>query len=344
MPPVEPMLATLSRQLPVEDGLLYEPKWDGFRCLVFRDHSTVELQSKAQKSLTRYFPEVAAAVRALRPPRFALDGELVVPSERGLSFDALLQRVHPAASRVEKLAAETPALLLVFDLLATGEKTSLLEAPLERRRPRLQTWAERYLGEESDGTVRLSPATVEREVALEWLEKLRGVDGVVSKDLDAPYRAGRRDAMVKIKRIRTADCVVGGFRRSSTGDGVGSLLLGLFDDEGRLHHVGFTSGLTDAQRVELLDLLEPFVEEPGFTGRAPGGPSRWSRDGGGAFEPLRPELVVEVAYDHVSGGRFRHGTRFERWRPDKAPRQCTLDQIEMERSDAMRLLEGAGAV
>lgn len=192
--------------------------------------------------------------------------------------------------------------------------------------------------------MRLSPATTDREAALEWLRGLHGVDGVVAKDLDAPYRAGERDAMVKVKRIRAADCVVGGFRRSSDGEGVGSLLLGLFDDEGLLHHVGFTSGFSDAERVELLDAVEPLVEPPGFTGRSPGGPSRWSRDGrGSGFEPLRPELVVEVGYDHVTGGRFRHGTRFERWRPDKAPEQCRMDQIETERSDALRLLEGAGA-
>ena len=340
--PLPPMEATTAEALPDGGPWLFEPKWDGFRCVVFRDGADVELQSKARKSLTRYFPEVAEAVRALRPRAFALDGELVVPSEGGLSFDALLQRVHPAESRVERLSRETPALLLVFDLLATGPKTSLLDAPLERRRPRLESWAERYL-EEGRGSVRLSPATRERSEAEAWLRKLHGVDGVVAKVLDAPYRSGQRDGMVKVKRFRTADCVVGGFRRSSKGAGVGSLLLGLYDDEGLLHHVGFTSGLTDEARAETLELLEPRIEPPGFTGRAPGGPSRWSRDGRSeAWEPLRPELVVEVGFDHVSGGRFRHGTRFERWRPDKAPEQCTMEQIAPARGDALRLLAASG--
>ncbi len=336
--PLDPMEATSVDELPAGPDWLYEPKWDGFRCLTFRDGAEVELQSKAGKSLTRYFPEVAEAVRTLRPRRFALDGELAVPAGDGLDFDALLQRVHPAESRVRRLASETPALLLVFDLLATGEKTSLLDVPLERRRPRLEGWADRYL--EAEGDLRLSPATGDRDEAEAWLRRLRGVDGVVAKVLDAPYRSGSRDGMVKVKRIRTADCVVGGFRRASSGTGVGSLLLGLYDDEGRLHHVGFTSSFSDEQRRGLLDVVKPLVGPPGFTGRAPGGPSRWNGGEASPWEPLRHELVVEVAYDQVTAGRFRHGTRFQRFRPDKAPRQCTLEQLGPTGAGALALLDG----
>jgi ATP-dependent DNA ligase len=342
--PLEPMEASTTDALPEpterpdgsEASVLYEPKWDGFRCLVFRDGDVVELQSKSSKSLTRYFPEIVDAVRALRPPRFVLDGELAVPADGRLSFDALLQRIHPAETRVRKLARETPAELFLFDLLATGEKTSLVEVPLADRRRRLEEWAERYLDEAP--AIHLSPATLERREAAAWLADLTGVDGVMVKALDRPYLPGSRDAMVKVKRYRSADCVVGGFRRSSSGPGLGSLLLGLYDD-GLLHHVGYTSSFGQEEGEALLKSLQ---EGPGFTGKAPGGPSRWSRGKDRSWEPVRPEVVVEVRYDHVSGGRFRHGTKLLRVRPDKAPEQCTLDQIRRMGEDALTLLREGG--
>lgn len=335
--PLPPMEATTAEAIPDREHLQFEPKWDGFRCIAYRDGATVELQSKAMKSLTRYFPEMVDALKALRPRRFVLDGELVVPVEGRLDFDALLQRIHPAESRIRRLAAETPSTFVAFDLLATGAKTSLLDRPLDERRPKLEAWADRYLGDA--GRVHLSPATTDRTEAEGWLARLKGVDGVMVKDRTAAYRSGERDGMVKVKRYRTADCVVGGFREASSGDGVGSLLLGLYDEDGLLHHVGYTSSLDAGQRKELLERLRPLVEPPGFTGRSPGGPSRWDREGRSSeFHPLRPELVVEVRYDHFSGDRFRHGTRFERWRPDKAPEQCTFEQVRVKGPGALPLV------
>ena len=328
-PPFPPMEAKTRAKLPDDDGWQYEPKWDGFRCVVFRDGGDVHLQSKSMKPLERYFPEVVEMVAALPPKQFVIDAEIVVPVDGRLSFDDLLQRIHPAESRVRRLARETPASLIVFDLLATGAKTSLLERPLAERRPRLEDWAGKYM----DGAPRfqLSPATTDIDVARRWLAEMGGVDGVVAKRLDQAYVSGER-AMVKVKRMRTADCVVGGFRWSSnSGKGkdraLGSLLLGLYDDDGLLHHVGFTSGFSNQERKELVAVVEPLMGPPGFTGNAPGGPSRWSTDRSAQWEPLRHELVAEVEYDHFTGGRFRHATRFKRWRPDKAPALCTFGQI-----------------
>ncbi len=322
--PLPPMEARTREEMPAGEGWQFEPKWDGFRCLVFRDGGQVELQSKSCKSLTRYFPEVVEAVSSLEGHDFVLDTELVVPVEGALSFDQLLQRIHPAESRVRRLAGEHPAWLVAFDLLAEGS-TSHLERPLTERRAALEAFASARFPDAE--RVRLSPATRRRERATRWLEELRGVDGVMAKRLDEPYRSGEREGMVKVKRLRTADCVVGGFRRASSGQGVGSLLFGLYGEDGLLHHVGFSSSFPARDRTRFLELLEPLVEPPGFTGKAPGGPSRWSRGRSAEWEPVRPELVAEVQYDHFSGGRFRHGTKFLRWRPDKAPRQCTLDQI-----------------
>jgi ATP-dependent DNA ligase len=322
-----PMEARLVDEIPAGPGWQYEPKWDGFRCLVFRDGDTVALRSKAGRPLERYFPDVVAAVRAVPARRFVLDGELVVPVRGQLSFDDLLQRIHPAPTRVRRLAAERPAMLIAFDLLVDAEGRSRTARPLAERRPRLEAFARAHLG--GAASIRLSPATVDLEAARSWLSRAGGnLDGIVAKRLDAPYRSGTREGMVKVKRARTADCVVGGFRYAAGARVVGSLLLGLYDADGLLHHVGFTSGFPAAERKALLARLRPLRGGSGFTGRAPGGPSRWSTERSGEWEPLAPRLVAEVAYDHVTSGRFRHGTRFLRWRPDKAPRQCSMDQIE----------------
>lgn len=335
-PPLAPMEARSTDTIPVDGEWLYEPKWDGFRCIVFRDHSTVELQSKSSKSLTRYFPEVADAVRALGARQFVLDCELLVPEGDDVAFDLLLQRVHPAESRVRRLAEETPAWLVAFDLLARGSTRSLLDRPLAQRRSALVDFARDYFADAP--RLHLTPASEDPGVAGEWLDQLSGVDGVMAKDPRREYASGSRDAMWKVKRRRTADCVVGGFRYAKNG-GVGSLLLGLYDDAGLLHHVGFCSAFTDAERGRLLDLVEPLIEEPGFTGDRPGGPSRWSTERSSQWKPLRNELVVEVGYDHFTGGRFRHGTALERWRPEKEPRQCTMDQVEREGRGALRVLK-----
>ncbi|HYC33308.1 MAG TPA: ATP-dependent DNA ligase, partial [Gemmatimonadales bacterium] len=275
----------------------------------------------------RYFPDVVESLAALTPRRFVLDGEIVIPVDGRLSFDELLLRVHPAASRVRTLVEAHRACLVVFDLLVDERGRSLAGLPLEQRRERLEAFAARHIGENE--AIVLSDATRRLATARRWLAGGRGgdLDGVVAKRLDLPYRSGERDGMLKVKRQRTADCVVGGYRYASKGGGIGSLLLGLYDGEGLLHHVGFCSSLTAKERGTLLARLEPLRKPPGFTGRAPGGPSRWSTERSAQWEPVDPRLVVEVGYDHVSGGRFRHGTRFLRWRPDKAPRQCTMEQI-----------------
>jgi ATP-dependent DNA ligase len=319
----------------------YEPKWDGFRCLAFRDGDSVALQSKAGEPLERYFPELVEALLAVTANRFVLDGEIVIPHGKSLSFDALLQRIHPAESRVRKLSAETPAILIVFDLLVDEKGASLVGETLEERRPKLERFASRFL--EGHPSLRLSPASDDPATAIRWYEKTRGaLDGVIAKRRDLPYRSGDRTGMQKIKQRRTADCVVGGFRYASKGGGIGSLLLGLYDDEGLLHHVGFTSGLSAGERVSLVAKLKPLIKAPGFTGNAPGGPSRWSTERSTEWEPLQPKLVVEVEYDHVSGNRFRHGTSLVRWRPDKAPRQCTFEQIARPEGSMLQLLDGAG--
>jgi ATP-dependent DNA ligase len=322
--------------LPVGPEWWYEPKWDGFRCLAYREGDTVTLMSKAGKPLTRYFPDVVESLLALSATRFVLDGELVVPANGALSFDQLLQRIHPAASRVNLLASQTPAWPIVFDLLSHG-KASLVDTPLAERRARLEAFINRYAADSE--RIRLSPTTASVAVARRWLGRDRtGLDGVVAKRRDLPYQAGARTGMEKVKRIRTADCVVGGFRYASRGGSVGSLLLGLYDDAGLLDHVGFTSSFTATQRPELMSLVSPHIGGTGFTGRAPGGPSRWSTERSTEWIALEPTLVVEVAYDHFSDGRFRHGTAFRHWRPDKAPRQCTMDQLPHEGHSALRLL------
>jgi ATP-dependent DNA ligase len=316
----------------------YEPKWDGFRCVAFRDGASGELQSKSLQPLTRYFPELAEAVAALKPKRFALDGEIAVPEGNGFSFDALLQRIHPAASRVKRLSVETPAIYIVFDLLAGEDGQSLISKSLRERRRKLEAFAARYLSK--GGSIRLSPATPDLAQAKKWLGATGAtLDGVIAKRLDLDYRVGERDGMQKIKNFRSADCVVGGFRYGTKTKVVGSLLLGLYDEEGLLHHVGFTSGITAADRPVLTKKLEKLIAAPGFTGKAPGGPSRWSAGKDTTWQPLKHSLVVEVRYDHVTGGRFRHGTKLLRWRPDKSPRQCKLDQLTQKRSDLLRLLE-----
>ena len=320
-----PMEARLVEDLPDEPGWQFEPKWDGFRCLAFRAGDAIELRAKSGKPLARYFPEMTAALRGLAPDRFVLDGELVIPTGDTFSFDALQMRLHPAESRIKKLAAETPAVLFLFDLLATPDGETFLQTPLLQRRAALEAFF-RSIG--AVEAVRLSPFTRDVAEARGWLEASGGaLDGVIAKRLDGIYQPGER-AMLKIKKRRTADCVVGGFRYERNSRRVGSLLLGLYNREGKLDHVGFTATLHDLDRKALTKRLEALIMPPGFTGNAPGGPSRWSTERSGEWQPLRPELVVEVRYDHVSDGRFRHGARLVRWRPDKSPRQCTFEQIE----------------
>jgi ATP-dependent DNA ligase len=341
--PFAAMEALVADEIPVPPGWLYEPKWDGFRCLVFRDGEKVVLQSKAGKSLTRYFPDVVDAIAALGAKRFVVDGEIVVPVDGALSFDDLLQRIHPAASRVRTLAASHPAMLLLFDLLVDVRGTSLVAKPLRERRARLERFTERFV--DGSGRIQLSPSTDSLAEARRWFRSAGGgLDGVIAKRADAEYSTGQRDAMIKVKHLRTADCVVGGFRYTSKGRALGSLLLGLHDDEGLLHHVGFTSSFSAEERRGLLAKVERLIRPPGFTGQAPGGPSRWSTDRSADWKPLAPKLVVEVQYDHVSGIRFRHGTKLVRWRPDKAPGQCTLDQITGHGRDVLALIGKMRAV
>jgi ATP-dependent DNA ligase len=324
--PYPPMEASSVDELPDGSDWQYEPKWDGFRCLAFRDDDDIRIQSKAGKPLGRYFPDVVELLAGLTAQRFVLDGEIVIPVDGKLSFDELLLRVHPAESRVRALAEAHPARLEVFDLLVDERGRSLVSLPLRERRPKLEAFAGRFLP--ARGRIALSRATRSAATGRRWLADGGGdLDGVIAKRLTLPYRSGERDGMVKVKRHRTADCVVGGFRYASKGRSVGSLLLGLYDEEGLLNHVGFTSSLRADQRKGLTERLERLIEPPGFTGRAPGGPSRWSTERSAEWEPLRPELVIEVGYDHVSGERFRHGTRFLRWRPDKDPRQCRMSQL-----------------
>ena len=323
-PALAPMEAKLVAELPGDPGWQFEPKWDGFRALVFRDGSHVEILSKSGKSLARYFPEIVALVSAIEQAKFVLDGELILPIGDVLSFDALQARLHPAESRIRKLAHETPAQLMLFDCLADGDD-DLLDQPLGKRRAALQAFHARHGGP----ALLLSPCG-ELSAARAWLAQTGGaLDGVVAKPLEGPYRPGER-AMLKVKQHRTADCVVGGFRRAKDGAGVASLLLGLYDDAGHLNHVGFTSGIAATDRSTLAATLEPLIEAPGFTGKAPGGPSRWNNGKESEWEPLRNDLVAEVLYDQVTGARFRHGTRLLRWRPDKAPAQCRMEQLIYE--------------
>jgi ATP-dependent DNA ligase len=335
--PFPPMEALSVDEIPEGIDWQYEPKWDGFRCLIFREGAKIDLQSKSGRSLTRYFPELVAAVAALKPKRFVLDGEIVVPHGQAFSFDDLLQRIHPAASRVQRLAAETPALLIVFDLLLADSEI-LAENPLAARRKLLEGFAHKYLrGQKS---IRLSPATTRITDAKKWLKQVGAtLDGIIAKRRDLPYESGTRHGMQKIKNFRSADCVVGGFRYNEGKKTVGSLLLGLYDDRGLLNHIGFTSSLNSEEKKALTGRLEKLIAPPGFTGDKPGGPSRWSTKRSAQWQPLKPKLVVEICYDHFSEGRFRHGTRLLRWRPDKTPRQCTMDQLRQKKADLMSLLK-----
>jgi ATP-dependent DNA ligase len=324
-------------EIPTGDEWQYEPKWDGFRCIAFRDGGKVFLQSKAGQPLARYFPDVVAALQRLPAKRFVLDGELAIPVDGALVFDELQLRLHPAASRVQKLAAAHPALFIVFDLLADTDSKSLLTQPLRERREKLEVFARHNF--KGQNTVRLSPATTDLEKAKKWFDKTGGdLDGVIGKLIDAPYASGERTAVVKVKQVRTADCVVGGFRYATGAPVIGSLLLGLYDNDGLLNHVGFTSAFKASERKALTKKFEALKKPPGFTGDAPGGPSRWSTERSAEWEPVDPKIVVEVTYDHFTGGRFRHGTKIVRYRPDKAPKQCTMDQVEHREGKSLALL------
>jgi len=319
------MEALLAAELPDGDGWQFEPKWDGFRCLARRAGDEVTLTSKSGKPLGRYFPDVVEMLGGLKERRFLIDGELIIPVGDALSFDALQLRLHPAESRVRKLASEHPAELMLFDVLELGGK-ELTGEPLAKRRDAL----EKFFAKNRVPRLHLSPMTRDRRTALQWLERSGGaLDGVIAKRADLEYRSGER-AMVKVKQQRTADCVVGGFRYAEKKKVVGSLLLGLYDDKGLLNHVGFTSAIPANEREPLTARLEKLIHPPGFTGSAPGGPSRWNTARSMAWEPLKPRLVVEVRYDQITSGRFRHGTGFIRWRPDKDPKQCTYDQLAPE--------------
>jgi len=336
-PPLPPMEARSVNEIPADYGWQYEPKWDGFRCLAFRDGNEIFLQSKAGQPLARYFPDIVRALGLLKAKRFVLDGELAIPIGGELSFDELQLRLHPAASRVQKLATAHPAIFVVFDLLAREDGKSLLDRPLQERRRRLEEFAKKFLPNET--RIRLSPATTQLKQAQKWFNKVGGdLDGIVAKRIDCSYASGERTAMVKIKQIRTVDCVVGGFRYASNSRLIGSLLLGLYDDAGLLHHVGFTSAFKAEEKRALTKKFVALRKPPGFTGNAPGGPSRWSSERTGEWEPVDPKVVVEVTYDHFTGGRFRHGTKVARWRKDKAPGQCTLDQVTGREGKSLALL------
>ncbi|MGA8796139.1 MAG: ATP-dependent DNA ligase [Candidatus Cybelea sp.] len=322
-PPIEPMETRHAQHIPEGDDWTYEPKWDGFRCIAFRDGQNVELQSKSGETLTRYFPEVVSALLEATAQRFVVDGELMIVEGETSDFDALLQRIHPAESRVLRLAAETPAVYVLFDLLVQ-DRSELFERNLRERRACLEAFVQRNFATSS--TITLSPATEDPGLAARWLSgSWARLDGVIAKK-DVSYAFGSRDAAVKVKRRYTADCVIGGFRTSSDGS-IASLLLGLYDDDGLLHHVGFVGSMSAQERKHAAQLLKPILEPPGFTGAAPGGPSRWRRAENAQWFPVKPKIVVEVSFDHVTARRFRHATRLLRWRVDKAPRQCTMDQL-----------------
>ncbi|RUX49699.1 ATP-dependent DNA ligase [Mesorhizobium sp. M4A.F.Ca.ET.050.02.1.1] len=321
-----PMEARTADTLPEGSGIWqYEPKWDGFRCLAFKGRKAVDLRAKSGKPLGRYFPELTALLGELEARDFVVDGEIIIEIEGRASFDALQMRLHPAESRIRTLSRQTPARIVLFDTLAAPGGKIVLELPLRERRAATEDFVARAENE----ALRLSSATTSIANANKWLQGAgRGsTDGVVAKMLDEPYRPGER-AMVKVKRLRTADCVVGGFRYLNRKRQVGSLLLGLYNDNGLLDHVGFTSTISNEERLAVTVKLEELRGGPGFTGKAPGGPSRWSTERSGEWEPVRPELVVEVRFDHITSNRFRHGTRLLRWRPDKVPRQCTFEQME----------------
>ena len=335
-PPLPPMEARSVEGIPAGKQWQYEPKWDGFRCIAFRDGDKVYLQSKSGLPLARYFPDMVTAIGKSPPRSFVLDGELAIPVGGKLSFDELQLRLHPAASRVQKLAHAHPAIFIMFDLLAE-DRRRYLKRPLHERRILLEEFARGNLT--STKSIRLSPATSDLAVARKWFDKVGGdLDGLVAKQIEAAYASGERTAAVKIKQIRTADCVVGGFRYASGKKILGSLLLGLYGDDGLLHHVGFTSAFKASERRALTRKFEALRKPPGFTGSAPGGPSRWSTERSGEWEPVDPKMVVEVAYDHFTGGQFRHGTKVLRWRLDKASRQCTMDQVAGREGKSLALL------
>ena len=325
------MEAQQADELPQGPGWQFEPKWDGFRCIARRHGRTVELLGRSGKSLARYFPEVVDNLNRLPVRRFVLDGELVIPVGADLSFEALQMRLHPAESRIRRLASETPALLIAFDMLEDDRGRHLRDKPLAERRLALERF---FAPLAKVPGVRLSPRSLRLAEARKWLGRAGqgALDGVIAKRLDETYRAGAR-AMLKIKNLRSADCVVGGFRYATATKGgrkeVGSLLLGLYNEAGLLDHVGFTSALSGLDRPALTRRLEK-LRGGGFTGDAPGGPSRWSTERSAEWEPVKPRLVAEVRYDHVTGRHFRHGTSFLRWRPDKAPRDCSFDQLVRE--------------
>lgn len=346
MPPVSPMLAQLVRELPRAPGLLYEPKWDGFRCIVFRDGDEIELGSRNERPLTRYFPELVDGLKRQLPERCVVDGEIVIVSNEGLDFEALLQRIHPAESRIEKLSRETPAAFVAFDLLALGDR-DLRGEPLAKRREALEEALAKCRP-----PVHLTPATDDPEIASDWFHRFEGagLDGVIAKPSSLAYVEGKRE-MMKVKHQRTADCVVGGFRRHKDGRGVGSLLLGLYDEKGTLHHVGVASGMAAAVRSQLAKELEPLTDgatkshpwvgkDPEGAQRIPGGPSRWTGTRDLSWEAVRPERVVEVAYDHMQGDRFRHATRMIRWRPDREPRSCTYAQLDVAAPEELSRIFG----
>src|SRR5213082_2553154 len=336
-PPLLPMEAHSVDEIPTGPGWQYEPKWDGFRCLAFRRGKDIYLQSKSGQPLARYFPDTVVALTRLPAKKLVLDGELVIDVGGRFSFDELQLRLHPAASRVQKLAAVHPATFIVFDLLESDTGKSLLKVPLRQRRIALEKFAAKDF--KSAPAIKLSPATTSLAQAKNWFEKVGGnLDGIIGKRLDAAYASGERTEMVKVKNIRTADCVVGGFRYASGSKLLGSLLLGLYDDDGLLHHVGFTSAFKTTEKRALTKKFEALRKPPGFTGNAPGGPSRWSTERTGEWEPDDPKIVVEVTYDHFTGDRFRHGTKILRWRPDKAPRQCTMDQVTGREGKSLALL------
>jgi ATP-dependent DNA ligase len=347
------MLAKLADELPDGRGVAFEPKWDGFRAIVFRGHSEIYIQSRDRRPLDRYFPELSEALRALLPPACVVDGEIVIATPRGLDFDALQLRLHPAASRVAKLAAATPSSFVAFDLLA-ADGQDLRNLPQQQRRARLES-----LLAAARPPLHLTPCTRDRGLAADWLQRFEGagLDGVIAKPLDGTYEAGRR-TMFKIKHARTADCVVAGFRWHKAGHGtlVGSLLLGLYDDRGHLHHVGVTSSFTMARRAELVEELAPlrphaldhhpwqeWAEVGGEGTRMPGGQSRWSAGKDLSWEPLRIERVCEVKYDHMQGNRFRHAATFQRWRADKRPEDCRYDQLEVTTPYELEKVFGAHA-
>jgi ATP-dependent DNA ligase len=332
----EPMEAAPATELPSGKQWLYEPKWDGFRCLAFRDNNDVALQSKSQKPLTRYFPELVAAFKAVKSKKFVVDREIVIPIDGHLSFDDLLARIHPAATRIEKLSHSTPAQYLVFDLLVDDRGENVVRLPLSERRERLQSFAAEFIPRKSP--IRLSPVTADLKQARKWFHVGTELDGIVAKRLDLPYTSGQRTGMQKIKKQRTADCVVGGFRYLEKRPVVGSLLLGLYNSEGLLDHVGFTSSIRNEGRADLTRKLKKISKPPGFSGKKPGGLSRWSTKRSMEWTPVENKLVVEVQFDHFTGGRFRHGTKFLRWRPEKSPKDCTIEQVRRESRSAISLL------